>query len=662
MEIEAATPRVGFGAGYRQPGTSTTTGGGSAIHPHPQPHLQQQQQQHRQRSHSSNAGGGGGTNNPALQIRLPPIPSFPPPAWPPQPATHSTGAPVGGGGGCLPRKPSPLGGGGAATSSPSSSTSTSPSFGGLAQHHHHHHLVHPQHQQQHHHHMPQPHMAGASAVGGPMAGGVAAYRDPKAAPLFKLSVDLINTYKRINEVYYAKKTATTAEVKYNDGHDDENADYVIKPGEAFSNGRYEVQQLLGKGSFGQVIKAWDRAKQEAVAIKIIKNKKPFYNQALIEIKLLKLMNQRDPDDQYFIVRMLDHFVHHNHLCLVFELLSYNLYDLLRTTNFHGVSLNLIRKFAQQVLTALYFLSTSEVNIIHCDLKPENILLRNPKWSAIKLIDFGSSCHTQQRVYKYIQSRFYRSPEVLLELDYSTAIDMWGLGCILVEMHTGEPLFAGENELDQLTKISEVLGLPPEQMVLRSPKAKRFFGFRKKNETWTYKLKHTQGWRARPLHSLLGVDIGGPGGRRRGEEGHGVEDYYVFKNLIERMLAYDPTKRITPLEALNHDFFKLQPQPQPPPPLLPGSVAASPVVAAGAGSPHAPRPPFGMHGLLSASSPVVPSRRTPMWMDADEGDEPPPSSTSSSAAVSVHHNLSVSGPHVTAAALERERGGHNMMME
>jgi serine/threonine protein kinase len=130
-----------------------------------------------------------------------------------------------------------------------------------------------------------------------------------------------------------------------------------------------------------------------------------------------------------------------------------------------------------------------------------------------------------------------------------------------------------------------------------------------------------------------------------------------------MLTYDPTKRITPLEALNHDFFKLQPQPQPPPPLLPGSVAASPVVAAGAGSPHAPRPPFGMHGLLSASSPVVPSRRTPMWMDADEGDEPPPSSTSSSAAVSVHHNLSVSGPHVTAAALERERrGGHNMMME
>ena len=97
------------------------------------------------------------------------------------------------------------------------------------------------------------------------------------------------------------------------------------------------------------------------------------------------------------VRLRRHFMYRNHLCLVFELLSYNLYDLLRNTNFRGVSLNLTRKFAQQMCTALLYLSTPELNIIHCDLKPENILLCNPKRSAIKIVDFGSSCQLGQRV-------------------------------------------------------------------------------------------------------------------------------------------------------------------------------------------------------------------------------------------------------------------------
>lgn len=97
------------------------------------------------------------------------------------------------------------------------------------------------------------------------------------------------------------------------------------------------------------------------------------------------------------VRMKRHFMYRNHLCLVFELLSYNLYELLRNTNFRGVSLNLTRKFAQQLCTALLFLSTPEIKVIHCDLKPENILLCNPKRSAVRIVDFGSSCQVGQRV-------------------------------------------------------------------------------------------------------------------------------------------------------------------------------------------------------------------------------------------------------------------------
>lgn len=78
----------------------------------------------------------------------------------------------------------------------------------------------------------------------------------------------------------------------------------------------------------------------------------------------------------------------------------------------------------------------KVKIVHCDLKPENILLKSANKSAIKVIDFGSSCFEHERIYTYIQSRFYRSPEVILGIPYDMAIDMWSFGCILAELYTG----------------------------------------------------------------------------------------------------------------------------------------------------------------------------------------------------------------------------------
>ncbi|KAK2815345.1 hypothetical protein Q7C36_023611 [Tachysurus vachellii] len=350
------------------------------------------------------------------------------------------------------------------------------------------------------------------------------FRDPREVRRSeKLSVDLIKTYKHINEVYYTKKkrraqqvppedSSTKKERKvYNDGYDDDNYDYIVKNGEKWLD-RYEIDSLIGKGSFGQVVKAYDHHEQEWVAIKIIKNKKAFLNQAQIELRLLELMNKHDTEMKYYIVHLKRHFMFRNHLCLVFELLSYNLYDLLRNTNFRGVSLNLTRKFAQQLCTALLFLATPELSIIHCDLKPENILLCNPKRSAIKIVDFGSSCQLGQRIYQYIQSRFYRSPEVLLGMPYDLAIDMWSLGCILVEMHTGEPLFSGSNEVDQMNKIVEVLGVPPNHMLDQAPKARKYFD-KLSDGLWTVKKnkdikKEYKPPATRRLHEILGVETGG----------------------------------------------------------------------------------------------------------------------------------------------------------
>jgi dual specificity tyrosine-phosphorylation-regulated kinase 2/3/4 len=106
----------------------------------------------------------------------------------------------------------------------------------------------------------------------------------------------------------------------------------------------------------------------------------------------------------------------------------------------------------------------EENIIHCDLKPENILLKSPDKSGIKVIDFGSSCFYQQRIYTYIQSRFYRAPEIILGIPYTTAIDMWSFGCILTELFTGYPIFPGESEQEQLALIMEMKGIPDDYLL------------------------------------------------------------------------------------------------------------------------------------------------------------------------------------------------------
>jgi serine/threonine protein kinase len=89
----------------------------------------------------------------------------------------------------------------------------------------------------------------------------------------------------------------------------------------------------------------------------------------------------------------------------------------------------------------------------------NKLIRDCRLQSpqIKIIDFGSACHEMQTVYTYIQSRFYRSPEVLLGLTYTTSIDMWSLGCIVVELFLGLPLFPGTSEYNQLSRIVDMLG-------------------------------------------------------------------------------------------------------------------------------------------------------------------------------------------------------------
>lgn len=213
---------------------------------------------------------------------------------------------------------------------------------------------------------------------------------------------------------------------------------------------------LGSGTFGQVVKCQNIKTKELIALKVIKNKPAYYNQSLIEVEILDQINTHfDPRGTHHIVRMKDSFVFRNHLCIGFEILSVNLYELIKQNQYRGLSTNLIRIFVRQILDALTILKKAK--LIHCDLKPENILLQTLESPLIKVIDLGSACHENQTVYTYIQSRFYRSPEVLLGLPYTGSIDVWSLGCIAAELFLGLPLFPGTSEYNQISRIVELLG-------------------------------------------------------------------------------------------------------------------------------------------------------------------------------------------------------------
>ena len=151
-------------------------------------------------------------------------------------------------------------------------------------------------------------------------------RNPAESPLYKLSVNLFHTYKQINDNYITnRKKQKEEQVKYTiNTWDDEKGDYIIQIGQSFGGNQYTIKGILGKGSFGQVIQAHDRVTNEDVAIKIIKNKQSFYNQAVIEIQLLEHLKKNDPHDKFGVVQLKRYFIYREHLCLVFELLTIEL--------------------------------------------------------------------------------------------------------------------------------------------------------------------------------------------------------------------------------------------------------------------------------------------------------------------------------------------------
>ncbi|KAG0046386.1 U4/U6 small nuclear ribonucleoprotein prp4 [Gryganskiella cystojenkinii] len=346
-----------------------------------------------------------------------------------------------------------------------------------------------------------------------------------------------------------------------DNWDDAEGYYRFGPGEMLDD-RYMVTSILGKGVFSSVVKAVDKkgerdaeGKETDVAIKILRNNETMYKAGKKELDILQRLMDNDPHNRKHVIRLLRHFEHRGHLCLVFESLAMNLRDVLKQFGKDvGLNINAVRIYAQQLFLALSLLKKSD--ILHADIKPDNILVNKSK-NVLKLCDLGSASDTSENeITPYLVSRFYRAPEIILGMPYDPALDMWSIACTLFELFTGKFLFPGKTNNQMLKMMMDLKGPFSKKMIRKGEFYLNHFDedcnflsvevekVTKKDVIRKIQItKPTKDLKSRLMPytmSMSPVD---------------VIQVNHFINLLDRCLHLNPEHRITPLEALAHPFIK-----------------------------------------------------------------------------------------------------------
>ncbi|XP_075064335.1 dual specificity protein kinase CLK3 [Mixophyes fleayi] len=335
--------------------------------------------------------------------------------------------------------------------------------------------------------------------------------------------------------------------------DDKEGHLVCGTGDRILD-RFEIVGNLGEGTFGKVVECLDHDRCcIRVALKIIRNERKYREAAELEINVLKKIRERDQENKYMCVLMRDWFEYHGHVCIAFELLGKSTFDFQKENNFLPYPLGHIRHMAFQLCHALKFLKDNKLT--HTDMKPENILFVNSdfnttynedkkcedkrvKNSSIRVVDFGSATFDHEYHTTIVATRHYRPPEVILELGWSHSCDVWSLGCILYEYYTGSTLFQTHDNREHLVMMEKILGPLPRRMVYKTKKQKYF-----QNGSLIWDETTSEGRyvskNCRPLRSYMTEDS---------------PEHRELFDLLEKMLDYSPTLRITPSQALKHPLF------------------------------------------------------------------------------------------------------------
>ncbi|KAK7380082.1 hypothetical protein VNO78_32467 [Psophocarpus tetragonolobus] len=293
--------------------------------------------------------------------------------------------------------------------------------------------------------------------------------------------------------------------------------------------RYEIQEVIGKGSYGVVCSALDTHTGEKVAIKKINDVFEHVSDAtriLREIKLLRLLHHPDIVEIKHIMLPPSRREFRD-VYVVFELMESDLHQVIKAND--DLTPEHYQFFLYQLLRGLKFIHTA--NVFHRDLKPKNILANAD--CKLKICDFGlarvSFNEAPSAIFwtDYVATRWYRAPELCGSFfsKYTPAIDIWSIGCIFAEMLSGKPLFPGKNVVHQLDLITDLLGTPPAETVakIRNEKARRYLASMRKKQPIPFSKKF-------PNADPLGLQ------------------------LLERLLAFDPKDRPAAEEALSDPYF------------------------------------------------------------------------------------------------------------
>ncbi|KAI9721605.1 MAG: dual specificity protein kinase kns1 [Chrysothrix sp. TS-e1954] len=398
--------------------------------------------------------------------------------------------------------------------------------------------------------------------------------------------------------------------------DDEDGHYVVHPDTELTE-RYTITRLLGQGTFGKVVEAYDRKKQTKCAVKIIRAVPKYRDASRIELRVLATLASNDKQNRNRCIHLRDCFDFRNHICIVTDLLGQSVFDFLKNNQFVPFPNTHIQSFARQLLTSvackIASLSLKEsladwlvivlhdLNLIHTDLKPENILLVNNNYQTftysrtipssskattrtskyrrvlldpnIRLIDFGSATFDDEYHSSVVSTRHYRAPEIILNLGWSFPCDIWSIGCILVEFFTGDALFQTHDNLEHLAMMESVCNAKIDPDIIRQVRVSNRGGknsaasyFPPRAARLDYPTPDTPRQSKKYIRNMKKLDVSA-------SESSYLESTLLtlnafsketippntefnrqFLELLRRIFVYDPKKRITAKEALAHPWF------------------------------------------------------------------------------------------------------------